>query len=529
VYLASGARAVSSCGDFLAATALVLELQQRGASGFAVAAVLIAAAAPPVLLVRWTGRLADRADSRLLLVATGLAQAAVCVALAFASRPAEIIALVAVLAAGLAVTQPCLSALLPSMVPADDLPKAMALSQTAGYLGMMLAPALGGLLMGRFGLRVPLLADAGSYLAIAAAGRLIRARRGVTNRSVKPVPDRMAVTTRAPEQRDWGSEAVPEEGGAAHPEGDMGGDGAARAERNIGGDGASRAERNIGGEGAGCEARDEARNQAAPGARDGWGVRRDPLVRAAVVLVGAVVAAASLVNVAEVFFIRDTLHSTASVYGLMESVWVSASVAGGWWVARRRPSDAGVARLLLGSLALTCLGVALMATVPAVGWLAPVSVLGGLGNGGVNVAAAVLLGRRVPPAMRGRAFAVFGAVASGANVAGLLLGGVLIDVVPVRAAIAAAGLGGLAATAAFGLPVLRAIAGERVTARNPDRASERDQASEPDRASGADQASGPDQASEHDQGSRAGQRELDNRINGTGQVSTDRRAGAAKP
>jgi MFS family permease len=188
VYLASGARAVSSCGDFLAATALVLELQQRGAGGFAVAAVLIAAAAPPVLLVRWTGRLADRADSRLLLVATGLAQAAVCVALAFVSRPAEIIALVAVLAAGLAVTQPCLSALLPSMVPADDLPKAMALSQTAGSLGMMLAPALGGLLMGRFGLRVPLLADAGSYLAIAAAGRLIRTRRGVTNRSVTLLP-----------------------------------------------------------------------------------------------------------------------------------------------------------------------------------------------------------------------------------------------------------------------------------------------------------------------------------------------------
>ena len=114
VYLAGGARAVSSCGDFLAATALVLELQQRGAGGFAVAAVLIAAAAPPVLLVRWTGPLVDRADSRLLLVATGLAQAAACVALAFTSGPAEIIALVAVLAAGLAVTQPCLSALLPS-------------------------------------------------------------------------------------------------------------------------------------------------------------------------------------------------------------------------------------------------------------------------------------------------------------------------------------------------------------------------------------------------------------------------------
>jgi MFS family permease len=448
VYLASGARAVSSCGDFLAATALVLGLQQRGAGGLAVAAVLIAAAAPAVLLVRWTGRLADRVDSRLLLVATGLAQAAVCVALAFASGPVEIITLVAVLAAGLAVTQPCLSALLPSMVPADDLPKAMALSQTAGSFGLMLAPALGGLLMGRFGLRVPLLADAGSYLAIAAAGRLIRTRRGVTPRPVQ-----------------------------------------------------------------------RTRSEAGPLARGGWGVRRDPLVRSAVVLVGAVVAAASLLNVAEVFFIRATLHSTASTYGLMESVWVSASVAGGWWVAHRRPSEAGVARLLLGSLTLTCLGVALMATVPAVGWLAPVSVLGGVGNGGVNVAAAVLLARRVPAAMRGRAFAVFGAVANGANVAGLLLGGVLLDVVPVRAIIAAAGLGGLAATAAFALPVLRATAREQAGARKPDRSREPDHPSEPG------QASAPDR-----QPVRAD--EVDDRADGTGLASPGQRAetaGAGRP
>lgn len=55
VYLAAGARAVSAAGDLLAAVALVLELQQRGMGGFAVAAILIAAAAPPVLLVRWAG------------------------------------------------------------------------------------------------------------------------------------------------------------------------------------------------------------------------------------------------------------------------------------------------------------------------------------------------------------------------------------------------------------------------------------------------------------------------------------------
>ena len=38
---------------------------------------------------------------------------------------------------------------------------------------------------------------------------------------------------------------------------------------------------------------------------------------------------------------------------LMGSVWISASVAGGWWVARHRPSDPGLALLLLGSLAVT--------------------------------------------------------------------------------------------------------------------------------------------------------------------------------
>jgi MFS family permease len=425
VYLASGARAVSSCGDFLAATALMLELQQRGAGGFAVAAVLIAAAAPPVLLVRWTGRLADRVDSRLLLVATGLAQAAVCVALAFVTGAAAIIALVAVLAAGLAVTQPCLSALLPSMVPADDLPRATALSQTAGSLGMILAPALGGLLMGRFGLRVPLLADAGSYLAIAAAGRLIRTRRGVAPRLPAAAPSNVGAATTSPEQRGCGTDAP----------------------------------------------------------QDGWRIRKDPLVRAAVTLVGAVVAAASLVNVAEVFFIRSTLHSSATVYGLMGSLWISASVAGSWWVARHRPSDPGLAVLLLGSLAVTCLGVALMAAVPAVGWLAPVNVLGGLGNGGVNVSAAVLLARRAPAALRGRAFAMFGAVANAATVVGFVLGGVLLALISARLTIAAAGLGGLLVTAAFTLPVLRATARER--GRLDDRPDGTRRGSTPERAGAA--------------------------------------------
>jgi len=49
-------------------------------------------------------------------VIAGLAQALVCLVLAFTTHPVAIIALVALLACGLAVTQPTLSALVPEMV-----------------------------------------------------------------------------------------------------------------------------------------------------------------------------------------------------------------------------------------------------------------------------------------------------------------------------------------------------------------------------------------------------------------------------
>ena len=61
------ARAVSYCGDFLAATALALNLQTHGDGGYGVAALLVAGALPVAVLAPLAGRLADRFDSRTLL------------------------------------------------------------------------------------------------------------------------------------------------------------------------------------------------------------------------------------------------------------------------------------------------------------------------------------------------------------------------------------------------------------------------------------------------------------------------------
>jgi MFS family permease len=125
----------------------------------------------------------------------------------------------------------------------------------------------------------------------------------------------------------------------------------------------------------------------------------------------------------------------------------------------------------VGALALDCLAVAAMAAAPAAGWLVPMNIVGGLGNGGLNVAVSVLLGRRVPAAVRGQASAVFGAVVNAASMTGYLLGGVLLTVVPVRVCIAAAGLSGLGLTAGFALPLLRAAGRDD---RQRDREGDRD-------------------------------------------------------
>jgi MFS family permease len=177
VYLAAGTRAVSVCGDVLAATTLALVLQERGHGGLAVSGLLVAASLPPAVLASIAGRVADRVDSRTILVVAGLAQFVVCLALAFTDDPIAIIGLVALLACGLAVVGPTVQALVPQMVRADDLARASGLVQTVSVVGMLIAPALAGLLVGRTGPRVPLLLDAASYLALVVAGLALRTRR----------------------------------------------------------------------------------------------------------------------------------------------------------------------------------------------------------------------------------------------------------------------------------------------------------------------------------------------------------------
>ncbi|MBE1485681.1 MFS transporter [Plantactinospora soyae] len=421
VYLAAGARAASTCGDFLAATALALALQSTGAGGFAVSGVMLAAALPLVLLAPLTGRLADRVDSRRLLVVAGVGQAAVCVALAYAEGPEVIMALVALLSCGLAVTQPTLAALLPEMVRRADLPRASAINQTAGSIGMLVAPALAGLLVGNFGTRVPLLLDAVSYLALIAAGLLLRTRRGGRRRATGTVPSVVG---------DTSAVAV---GGAAVGLGPAG----PASPVAPGGPG------------------------AAVGA---WRLRRDPLLWTMVLAVAATVAGVGAVNVIEVFYIRETLHASTTVFGLVSGAWTAGMLLGAWLLAptaRRARDDGALVLWVLVMLGLACLLVGLGAAVPDAGWLVLLWLIGGLANGGLNVFSNLVMANRVPPEQRGQAFAAQGAAIQGAGMFGYLIGGVLLAGFAPRPLVAVAGLAGLAVVAAVTPVVLRAARSER--------------------------------------------------------------------
>ena len=130
---------------------LVLALQRQGASGVEVSILVISEVLPIVVLGKLIGRVVDRFDSRTLLVVSGLAQVLACLFLAQADRFGTLIAGAVALAAASAVALPTRQALVPAIVSRDDLPRANAIGQTAGSAGMMLGPALAGVMVAAYG------------------------------------------------------------------------------------------------------------------------------------------------------------------------------------------------------------------------------------------------------------------------------------------------------------------------------------------------------------------------------------------
>jgi MFS family permease len=175
--LLTGSIGVSALGDWLALVALALRIEQMTDSAIAISALFICLWAPVVVLAGHAGVIVDRFETTRLLVVVSLGQAAVATALAFVDALAAVLVLAAFLGVGFALSQAAEFALVPAVVGRECVPEANGHVETARYLGFTVGPVCGSLLAAAGGTSVAMLVNAVSFVAVAAAAGLLRARR----------------------------------------------------------------------------------------------------------------------------------------------------------------------------------------------------------------------------------------------------------------------------------------------------------------------------------------------------------------
>lgn len=168
-------------------------------------------------------------------------------------------------------------------------------------------------------------------------------------------------------------------------------------------------------------------------------------------------------NVLEVFFLRDDLHSAPRWLGVLYAAVGAGAVAGamlGGWAAGR----IGAARVFwLGLVAggAGLLGFSQLASLPvAIGVVGLV----GVAFGALNAAAPPLLLASIPQRLIGRVMSVFNPIQQIANIASMATAGALAAAVPVRTIFAVSAL--LIITA--GLVLIAPLRSDVVPAEHPD-------------------------------------------------------------
>lgn len=156
-------------------------------------------------------------------------------------------------------------------------------------------------------------------------------------------------------------------------------------------------------------------------------------------------------NVAQVFFVRDTLGADDTSYGLVSGCWIVGTALALPPLRRMAPDPERLLRTaILGELVVGAgiAGCGAAASLPAT---AVLYALAGAGACAMQVAVGAVLQLGAPERRRGRQLAYYGAVIKVAGVAALGLGGVLLDRVGAQGTYLASGVGSVAIAVAAGL------------------------------------------------------------------------------
>jgi MFS family permease len=155
------------------------------------------------------------------------------------------------------------------------------------------------------------------------------------------------------------------------------------------------------------------------GERDlGAGMRilfRDGVLRPLVITFVVFLLSLVMINVAEVFFITKTLHSSALMYGLVGTSFGVGNVVGAVASSKLKQHDVSLAKASLIGLLVISVMTGLIGLVEHVGYLFVILVILGTAVGVLNVAVMTLMTVRTPEAQRGQMFAASSAAVTSAE------------------------------------------------------------------------------------------------------------------
>jgi MFS family permease len=193
---------VSNVGSWMQTVALGFVITRNTHDPLWTGAVAAAAFVPVGLLSPLGGVLADRLDRRRWLTATTLAEAAAAAVLAGAAAtgheaPVLLVGLAFAGGVASAIGFPTYQAILPDLVPPDDLMAAISLSSAQFNLGRVIGPALAGVVLVTGGASWTFAVNAASFGAVVVALALVRLPARRHEQTAEGVARRLASGARA--------------------------------------------------------------------------------------------------------------------------------------------------------------------------------------------------------------------------------------------------------------------------------------------------------------------------------------------
>ncbi|MEJ3656431.1 MFS transporter [Actinomycetes bacterium KLBMP 9759] len=161
-------RAFSAVGGQMSAVAVMFQVWQQTGSTIWTGAVGLAHALPLVLFGLFAGTLVDRVDRRrfYLFTTIGLATCSAALAVQAFAGGMPVLAVLGVLAVQSTISAgagPAARSFIPALLPREHVAAGMALNGISFQLSMLVGPALGGLVIGAWGLGACYVVDAASF------------------------------------------------------------------------------------------------------------------------------------------------------------------------------------------------------------------------------------------------------------------------------------------------------------------------------------------------------------------------------